>query len=239
MPAEEPRPVHDVRAPRADQLDERRILLRRILEIGILNDRRCRRSPSRTRPQRRALAARSAGCSISVKPSSRCSACSRSRVPSVEQSSTTISSMPDRHGEHAADDLLDRVALVVGRHHDRQQRIDQRRRGLSRHEPEYPRGCARCQPQAVPTIASRSEKRGVHPSSTRALSALAYNAAGSPGRRGASVHGTVRPVTRLHGVDHLANRVRHTRSRGYTRPIVPAPATCSSARTCASARSVT
>ena len=38
MPPEEPRPVHDVGAPLADQLDELRELLRRVLEVGILDD---------------------------------------------------------------------------------------------------------------------------------------------------------------------------------------------------------
>ena len=61
VPAEEPRPVHDVGPPAANQLDERRILLRRVFQIGVLDDHDVAPSPAANpAPQRRALAARCA-----------------------------------------------------------------------------------------------------------------------------------------------------------------------------------
>src|SRR6185295_18571820 len=67
---------------------------------------------------------------------------------------------------------------------------------VARYLSPYPCGCVRCQSHAVWTMASRSPKRGVQCSSACALCGAAYSTAGSPGRRGPSVHGTRRPVTR-------------------------------------------
>ena len=49
----------------------------------------------------------------------------------IDASSTTTSSMRRGTSAHAPDNLFDRVALVVGGHHDRQQWIDERRRAFA------------------------------------------------------------------------------------------------------------
>ena len=97
----------------------------------------------------------------------------------------------DGDGQHPADDLVDGVALVVGRHHHREQRVLDGA-DTAFHD-RYPWGCAWCQAQAVRTIDGNAGKRGVHPSSASAFRGDAYRTAGSPGRRGASAHGTFPP----------------------------------------------
>ena len=91
MAAEEARAVDDVGLALADELDELRIFLRRVLEIGVLNDHEVAGDGGEAAPQRRALAP--FGWRSSVKPSSRCSSSRISPVPSVDPSSTTMSSM--------------------------------------------------------------------------------------------------------------------------------------------------
>ena len=74
----------------------------------------------------------------------------------------------ERHGEHARDDFLDRVLLVVDGHDDREQRIFRTPFSLDiRVIPAVDRrsraGCASCHRQAVSTIESSAPSRGVPP----------------------------------------------------------------------------
>ena len=125
MPSEEPRAVDDVGPAGANELDERRILLGRILEIGVLNEHDVAGHLREPGAQRRALAAvlrlqdqREAALALELlqqiaRPIAR---------PIIDDDELDA----QRHGQHAADDLLDRVNLVVGGHHDRHERVRQR-----------------------------------------------------------------------------------------------------------------
>ncbi len=90
MPAEESRAVDDVGAPFDDQLDELRELFRRVLEVGVLDDDDVAGDRGEPAPERRPLALipllqQQREAVLPLQCRSRCS-----RVPSVEQSSTTI-----------------------------------------------------------------------------------------------------------------------------------------------------
>ena len=56
MPAEEARPEDHVRPPLADERDQLRVLLRRVLEVGVLDDHQVARHRREPGPQRGALA---------------------------------------------------------------------------------------------------------------------------------------------------------------------------------------
>src|SRR5262249_4831809 len=101
-----------------------------------------------------------------------------------------------RDRQDPTDDLIDRFPLVEDGHHHRHERVCNCPESRSLHGRSYPWGCVLCQSHAVRTIPSRSGNRGFQCSSATALWAAAYNTAGSPGRLGASVHGTWRPDTR-------------------------------------------
>ena len=121
MAPEKARAEHDVGVALADQLDELRILFRRVLEVGVLNDDEIAGDRRESAAQRRALAG--VGCRSSVKPSS-CCRLSRISLDAVGRSVVDDDELDaERDGEHAADDRLDRGTLVEHGHDDREQRI--------------------------------------------------------------------------------------------------------------------
>ena len=128
------------------------------------------------------------GCSSSVNPSSRCSACRLSRVPSVEQSSTTMSS--SRSGTASTRRMISSIvsrSLNAGMTTDSSGSASggSRRRVMAS---PVPVRMALMPGPRVPTIESRSGNRGVQPSSRRALSAVGVQHRGiaRPARRRAS-----------------------------------------------------
>src|SRR6185312_7119987 len=94
-----------------------------------------------------------------------------------------------------------------------------------------------CQFHAFLTMVSRSEKRGFQPSTFAALLASATRTGGSPARRGPSRKGTGRgeilPTVSITSRTEYPLPVPRFRAR-----LAPPLARCSSARTCASPRSV-
>ena len=122
MPAEEARAVDDVGAALADQLDELRKLLRRVLEVGVLDDDEVAGDLLEAAPQRRALAAvlrLEDQLELQLLGQPRQDVARPVLRPVVHDDQLDA----DRHREHAPDDFLDRGALVVARHHHREQRI--------------------------------------------------------------------------------------------------------------------
>ena len=93
MAAEKPRAVDDVGAALADELDQLGILLRRILEVGVLNDHEIAGDLREAAPQRRAFAGvlrlqQQLEAELALQPRRGCRACRRSNT-----SSTTMSSI--------------------------------------------------------------------------------------------------------------------------------------------------
>ena len=118
---EEPRAVDDVRLALADELDQLRILFRRVLEVGVLDDHQVAGDRGEPAPQRRALA----GVGLAQQREAELA------LQGVEDLARAVGrSVVDddqleaqRHGEHAANDFVNRGTLVEHGHHDRQQRI--------------------------------------------------------------------------------------------------------------------
>ena len=117
MPAEETRPEHDVGASGANELGELRVLLGRVLEIGVLNDHQIAGDGRKAAPQRRSLAA-VARLAQQHEPAFLLQPLQDLRRavgrPVVDDDQLD----PQLDGEHATNDLLDRVALVEHRHDD-------------------------------------------------------------------------------------------------------------------------
>ena len=183
-------------------------------------------------PQRRALALvallqqqREPEAAAAAPPGGR--ACRR-----VEPSSTTMSSLAQRHGHHAADDLLDRVALVVHRHHDRQQRDSRAPPSTTRPDRAHPAvapEAARVRPAPPPGRVDDGVQLLEPRPSTRARDLIrsleAYSTAGSPGRRGPSVVRHPPPRHALDGGDAPRGPSAAARCPGCTPPRPrPAPA---------------
>ena len=122
MPSEKPRSVDDVGTPLADQLDQLRELFRRVLRVGVLNDDQVAGDLLEPEPQRRPLAAVRL-----VKELERiflrqlAQDVGRAVLRAVVDDDQLDAEAGNR--KHARDHALDRVALVVDGHDDRQQRI--------------------------------------------------------------------------------------------------------------------
>ena len=124
MPAEEARAVHDVGAALADQRGEVRQFFRRVLEIGILDGDQIARHFLEATPQRGALPA-VPGLQDQLIGRAAASRWRMSRVPSVDPSSTMISSV--RIGTARTRVTISSIvarSLKHG-HDDRQERIGQ------------------------------------------------------------------------------------------------------------------
>ena len=120
--AEESRPVHDVRTPLADQLDQLGKFFRRVFRVGVLDDDQIPRHF--VNPSRSADPLPPFGFWRSLKVYFFCSSRRISDVPSLDPSSTTISSMRmPGTASTRANHPFDGVALVVDGHDDREQRV--------------------------------------------------------------------------------------------------------------------
>ena len=122
VPAEEARAVDDVRPSLADERDELGKLLRRVLQVGVLDDHEIAGHFLESAPERGPFAA-VGGLQDHLDRQ-------LAREPGQNVPRPVLRAVvdddeldADGHRKHAADDLLDRRLLVVGRHHDRQQRI--------------------------------------------------------------------------------------------------------------------
>ena len=122
MTAEEARPVDDVGASLANQLDELRILLRRVFEVGVLNHDEVARRFGEAAAQRGALALIAL---LKDQPESVFGLECREEIPRAVLRAVVNDDQLDADGnpEDASDDLFDGVPLVVHGHHDGQQRI--------------------------------------------------------------------------------------------------------------------
>ena len=122
VPAEKPRSVDDVSPSLADELDELRKFLRRVLGIGVLNHDQIAGDFLEAEAKRGSLAAvgflKQLEGILALQPAQDVGCAVLRPVVDHDQLDPEI-----RDGEHAGDHALDRVALVVDGHDDRQERI--------------------------------------------------------------------------------------------------------------------
>ena len=106
----------------ADELDELRVLLGRVLEVGVLDDDDLAGHLGEPAPQRRALALVPL---LEDQPEAVLLLETRQDVARAVGRTVVDHDQLDSHrlGEYPADDLLNRRPLVVDGHHDRQQRV--------------------------------------------------------------------------------------------------------------------
>src|SRR5450756_1257966 len=188
------------RQPLADELDELRVLLRRVFQVGILDHHQLAANLLEPAPERGALAL-VACLEHQLEPQFPLQTGQDLLRPILRPVVHDDQLGSNLDGEHAPDDLLHRLTLVVHGHDDRQQGIDEDAAKACGSQPHasrswYPWGCASNHRHAVSMIMSKSANRGTQPSSAWILVLAAYNTAGSPARRGAIAWGTWRPVTR-------------------------------------------
>ena len=136
---------HDIGAPLANQLDEFRILLRRVFEVRVLDDHEVASDDGKTPPQR---------CTLSTVAGLSKQHESQLALQFLEDRARTVRRAIVDHdeldahvdGEHAPDDFVDRVTLVVDRHHHREKRVgcNESRRSCQRRPRDHIRDC--CEP---------------------------------------------------------------------------------------------
>ena len=188
-----------------------RKLLGRILEVRVLDDDEIAADRARTRVRSAAPLPRFSGCSRSVNPSSRWSRVRMSRVPSVEQSSTTMSWV--RSGTASTRRMISSIVagLVERRHDDRQQRIasaclEASTSVLAPVPTESPADGSSASARRRRRSCRGRAAAAVQPRSSRIRSADAKSTAGSPGRRGADRLRNRPARDALHRRDHVAHR---------------------------------
>ena len=180
--------------------DQLRVLLGRVLEVGVLDDDevagRPPRSPAAAPPP-------CPGCAPAGTAGTRAA---RWRPASIVARAVGRAVVDDdellahRHRQHAREDLLDGVLLVVDGHDDRQQRVRQHalQPATSALRPSAkPCGCAARHRQAVCTMSSSRRNRGRQPEfapDPRARREQHRRVALAPRRRPSTARG--RPLTR-------------------------------------------